>query len=771
MPQQASQSVENNFTAGLKTEFTALNFPDNAATDTDNCIYTLTGDVTRRLGFDYELNYQLNAAVRTNKAISTFKWNNVGGDGTTQVIVTQIGGTLYFYGSSSATVASPLSAQLLVSTVPLSNFLVAGSSQDPSQIECQYSDGNGYLLVTHPYLEPFYCTYSGGTITPSAITIQIRDFAGVPEVGVPNNTRPSTLTAEHNYNLINQGWSSAGTYSGNFASQACANGSHTFTTISESSTSITNGDRVTLTYILSGIGSASATGTVTGYVAGTSLTITVTNAYNPAVIPAFNFILITKINAGLITTWNSVTGNYPSNSDIWWNFKNSSDVFDPATTYTNVSAAAGYAPRGHFVLSAFSQLRTTASSVANITDVITTVRPKTCTWFQGRAWFSGVDSSQAATGDAAFTTWTENIYFSQTVQDVTQLGMCYQVNDPTSQDTFGLLPTDGGVIQIQGCGSIYKLFPIQNGMLVFAANGIWFITGNQGIGFTAADYTITKISQVQSVSGCSFVNVQGLPYFWNEEGIYTVAPAQQGLGLTVEPLVVGTIETFYNDIPPKSKMFARGDYDPINYVVTWVFSSAVETDVTSRYNFNRCLNFNTYNKAFYPYTIEGSPHIHGINYVSNPGTTSAPDPTFKYMTSRNGQITFAEERNSTEYVDFFSVDSVGVDYSSYFVTGYKLRGQATRRFQPQYIYMYSRTDEAPIAYTLQGLWDFASSGNSGRWSSVQSFLIDDQYSSMVVKRHRIRGQGLALQLKVNSVSGYPFDIMGWAISEFANAGA
>jgi len=52
------------------------------------------------------------------------------------------------------------------------------------------------------------------------------------------------------------------------------------------------------------------------------------------------------------------------------------------------------------------------------------------------------------------------------------VGNCYQVNDPTSDQLFDLLPTDGGVIVIQGCGSIYKLFPLQNALLVFAANGV-----------------------------------------------------------------------------------------------------------------------------------------------------------------------------------------------------------------------------------------------------------------------------------------------------------
>src|SRR3979490_2625261 len=123
MPNQPNLSVQNNFTAGLKTEFTGLNFPENAATDTQNCEFTLIGDVLRREGIDYETNYSLQTlTTRAGKAISTYKWNNVGGDGNTQIVVVQVGNILYFFQSSSATSANPLSSTRLASTVDISTF-------------------------------------------------------------------------------------------------------------------------------------------------------------------------------------------------------------------------------------------------------------------------------------------------------------------------------------------------------------------------------------------------------------------------------------------------------------------------------------------------------------------------------------------------------------------------------------------------------------------------------------------------------------------------
>lgn len=769
MPQSLTVAVENNFTKGLITESTGLNFPENAATDCDNCEFTLIGDTLRRQGIDYEENFSIWNIDRDSAAVNTYKWNNAGGDGLTQVMVVQVNGFLHFWKSSAATAASPLSAQVLASTINISSFVAAGGTFN-NTLECQFSDGNGYLFVTHPSCDPFYCTYSTGTIVGNRINVQIRDFTGVPD-GLASNTRPTSLSVEHNYNLINQGWVSGNPWSSvSFSVVTVGLGAKTFTVAA--GLPVTLGDQVTIiaNHPTPGLPTTGPmmSGNITAY-AGTSITINVTSGATGWFGLTGSDWLIIPRNTAYISTWSAAVGNYPSNSDVWWYFKNASGVFDPATTLSNVTLGAGNGPRGHFILDAFSQQRDVISSLA-ITDIQTTVRPSTVTWFQGRVWYAGVDAQQPATGDANYYTWTENIYFSQIVNTVDDLGHCYQVNDPTSENLFDLLPTDGGVITIQGCGSIYKLFPIQNGLLVFAANGIWFLTGSQGIGFTANDYTVTKISSIQSISGTSFVNVTGLPYFWNEDGIYSVQPAQGG-GLQVEPITVGTIATFYNQIPMQCKKYARGDYHPIDYNIQWVYRDVNETGVQDRYQFNRILNFNTYNKAFFPYSFS-APHvtINGINYVSSPGGSAAPEPAFKYLTTNLSPtgLTWSDEHDS-DYVDWASDDG-GANYLSYFITGYKLRGQAIKKFQPQYIQVYSKTNGAASSYKIQGIWNYANNRSSGKWSNVQLVTNALTRFDTIFRRHRIRGSGYVLQFKIMSVDGMPFDIQGWAVVDTVNTG-
>lgn len=761
MTSQLINSVENNFTKGLITEFTGLNFPENAATDTSNCEYTLVGDVIRREGINTELNGTTTSVTTASKAIADYVWNNPGGDGNSKLLVEQVGPTLFFYNIATSTVASPLSTKALVGTIDVSANVVSGQVFDATS-ECQFSDGNGYLFVYQKTCDPFYVTYNASTLALASfkITVQVRDFTGVVD-GLPVSVRPTILTVDHQYNLQNQGWTSGNpwftTAFGNIAT-----GSNTYS-VDAGLGGVSLGQLVSVTFS-GGLGGSpgTAAGTVTAY-SGTSMTLNIISI-SPGAVNGVS-ITITPFGTGYISTWKTAEGNYPSNADVWWYFKNSSGAFDPATTAGNVTISIGNAPQGHYIFNAFQQDRTSASGL-QVTNINTAVRPTTGTWFQGRVWYTGVNSFQAAGGDANFYTWTENIYFSQIVSGISDFGLCYQTNDPTSETLNGLLPTDGGVITIVGSGSIHKLWPVANGLLVFANNGVWFITGSQGIGFAANDYTITKISSIKVLSSKSFVDVLGLPFFWNEEGIYQVQSGQQGQ-LMVEPITVGTILSYYNAIPLASKKYARGAYDPIDYRIQWVFKTTAETNVTSRYQFDSILNYNTYNKAFYPYTLssDGIHSMAGIVYVSYPYlTNTTPEPGFKYPVTTTSTISFAEEYDTT-FVDWGSAN-----YVSYFVTGYKVHGKGLFKFQVPYIQVFSRNIANYIAYYVQGIWNYATSTNSGQYSTkifAESF---DTNHGVSFRRHKIRGRGYTLQLKFTSVDGQPFDFIGWATFEALNSG-
>lgn len=193
-----------NFIGGLNTEASSLNFPENAAQSIDNFDLFITGEVKRRLGMDFEDSYTVRPETTTtaNKeqyAISKSEWRAVNGKGDINFLVVQIGTTLYFHDLGSEPMSSTLRG-----TISLSSSKVGDSPEDKV---LAYAYGEGVMIVGNQDLDPTVIEYDDETDTFSktAITIKIRDFNGVDE-GVDADSRPSTLTSAHKYNLRNQGW-------------------------------------------------------------------------------------------------------------------------------------------------------------------------------------------------------------------------------------------------------------------------------------------------------------------------------------------------------------------------------------------------------------------------------------------------------------------------------------------------------------------------------------------------------------------------------------
>lgn len=704
MPRPTAINVQHDFKTGLITEASGLNYPDTACIVTDNCEFDLLGRVSRRAGFNFENGYTTQTVDKTLSSISTYFWRNVTGDGLLSFMVVQIGATLHFYNSANPT---SLSAGHSSSTIDLTAFS-PGGAPNPGVNECQFSDGFGKLFVVHPNLEAFYVTYdtSLATFSGTQIDLKIRDFEGMIDEQAFDARPTSTLAGlsdAHEYNLRNQGW-----------------------------------------------------------------------------------------NTTVLTAWDTAFTTMPSNCDVWWSYKNASDVFD-TTTVANSAAGNTLANKGHYVLNVYNQDRTTASGITGITSVTTSTQRATATaFFAGRVWYAGIN----------YPGFNTKIYFSRIAQSVTDFGLCYQQNDPTAQDLFDIEVDDGGVFNIPEAGTIYKLFVMQNALLVFAARGVWAITGSSGLGFTATDFTLRKISSHRTVSASSFVDVNGAPIYWNSDGIFTVqaqqvdANGQQQMAVT--PMSFSTIQSFFDLIPNAAKSFARGFFNPQTQIVQWLYSSNAPSTTDDHYIFDKIMIFDVRSGAFYVWTLPtSSVSVHGIfvadaqgaqtqqyvvidaaveNVIDAAGDTVVAfsqseqtiTPVFKYLVSYpfsgSYKFTMADQIDTT-YTDWTSYDSVGVDYTSTFTTGYKIRGNAAIKFQSTYVFFYNEGDGM---YDVQGIWDYAITGNTGKYTSKQRLNYNDISYSNMHKKIKLRGNGRTLQYKVTSVAGEPFTIIGWAAVESAN---
>jgi hypothetical protein len=333
-----------------------------------------------------------------------------------------------------------------------------------------------------------------------------------------------------------------------------------------------------------------------------------------------------------------------------------------------------------------------------------------------------------------------------------------------------------------------------NVLLVICTNGVWAISGSQGVGFTANDYTINKVSSVDSASASSFVDVEGTPFWWTLEGIYTVTMDPQTNSLRVVSVSDQSIKKFFDAVPLESRRYARGTFDSDQKVLQWVYSSTVSRGFADRYVFDSCLNFNLLTKAWYPWTIDvDNVKIHAIASITGLSSTftevdvfSSTDDVFssaddviafvaastdvglviKYLVSYEDgttELTWADCTN-TDYVDWKTYDNTGVDYDSYFITGYAIRGNAMNKFQSNYVHFFHDTRFSSM-FKVRGIFDFARDGDSGRWGTNQnvSAILGSR-----PPRVKIRGHGLVCQFRVQNNGRNPFRLVGWSAMETIN---
>ena len=205
MPKSLGTTVENQFIQGLVTEATGLNFPEKAVIATENCKFLKTGSVVRRLGIEFEENYETNDYYGSDGAVSEYYWKFVGDITNKHFVLVQQGSGISFFEPDSD---GNISANPKSFSINLLAYKVAGASAvDLEQNVCDYAHGDGKLFISHPFCEAFYIEYDNTTddITITQYNIETRDFEGV-EDNLEVDERPATLSVEHNYNLFNQGW-------------------------------------------------------------------------------------------------------------------------------------------------------------------------------------------------------------------------------------------------------------------------------------------------------------------------------------------------------------------------------------------------------------------------------------------------------------------------------------------------------------------------------------------------------------------------------------
>lgn len=510
-----------------------------------------------------------------------------------------------------------------------------------------------------------------------------------------------------------------------------------------------------------------------------------------------------------ITQFYNKLKRYPGNNKQWWVAKAQADDKDKnikegdflPEILDKQFSGNNRAPRGHFLLNAFRRNRSAVSGIAGLPIEDSGTRAQAVCFFSGRAWWaSGSD-----------------VYYSQVVNHRSKAGLCYQEADPTSEDISDLIATDGGHVPLPEARNIQRLMPMSNGVLVFALNGVWFISGGDS-GFAATSISVNKVSAIGTKNPLSAIAVGDTIFWWSEVGIHALEQAMGQFGpipgkFGNDNLAEQTIQSFYNSIPENSKTEAKATYDPKTNTVQWLYS-----DPYVPYRYNKILIFDVTLQAFYPWEvskIEAGPEIVGsivdtgltsselqedvttgageaINTISLDkvvtsvyNTTVETRPTnLNYLTVVDSKLTFSRFDNS-QYVDWQTFNGVGAPYSSYIETGFELLEDAMRKKQALRVFIHMRRTEddalgVPSSVKFRTKWDWTSKSDSNKWSREveayrpRQFNIDTTTNledgfPVVVSNNKVRGSGKAVQFRFEcSEPNKNFDLLGWSVAYVGN---
>lgn len=773
MAQIDAEQIFNTFVAGMITEGGELTPPENSTLDELNCILFRNGKRRRRLGVDREDSGVVSTAALTvanarDKAIVGKVWTEVAGDGNTNFGVLQMNDTLHFYDLST----EPLSSGKKSFTVDLSTFLASGATDVGSE-PVTITSGKGICVVASKKIDPFIIEYSssGDSITTTAQTITIRDFDGLDDHLNPSEEVSSTGSAS--------AWATSTAYS---VSDLVTESGFTYIcreahTSGTFATDLTSGYWGNLTY----------------------------HEYN---LKNQGWESPGEGVADPTATYKTAKSKWPPNNKQWWVGKDSSDDFD-SNLLAKYETGNVLAPRGRFLLNAFYKDRSDVSGVSGIAVVSETNRPQVVAFFAGRTWYMGVESS----------TINGHLFFSQVLTNVEKAGKCYQNADPTGEDLNELVDDDGGVIVIPEIGTVRGAVVKDNFLIIFASNGVWYITGSSQDGFKANDFVVVKASNVGVVGRDTIVETERFPVWWSETGIYTLAQDQVSGQLTHQSLTQNTIETPYQAIPAVSKVYARGTFDPASQRVYWMYNSTAPVNSEDRWKFNRLWIWESSMGSFYPWAISdldsNTPYLVGAlntqavrnetnteNVIDSSGNTvvdASSDNVTVDLQTISSSNTFLKwlamepdgtdihwsfnEFDNADFVDWETADGTGANYLSYADTGYQLNGTLHTKQVP-YIVVYCEVTEtgvsngallSPSSVFLQLKWDWTDDPDSGKWTQkVQAYKLKRDFEQgritavpsgrkLSISRVPMRGSGDSYQIRFQSENGKDFSIVGWRV--------
>jgi hypothetical protein len=746
MPQKTKIEVST-FNKGLITEAGPLTFPDNASLVDENFVLLKDGSRKRRLGMDYEDDYEEGFAggMSDDSILDVFIWENPTQTGTFDIVVVQVHDFLYFFNSKGSPISdSPLYVDGFGNGQPIPiPSLADGVRLSVASIRGQFVIAFGsasFLVLTYDQ--------ENDIVLYDSKRIEVRDLWGVESIYSLDERpaiTPTTLTGsqvvdltadqvQHLYNLRNQGWPAT---------------QRTSTSIDGSSYH---------------------------------------REYDTPLLPAIDVDAITDVNF------------LASDSDVVWRAKTTSSdhvetigLYSPFEIYKNFYGGTP-ANKGKAIIDLFDRDNSRQDfydAIAETSEMIIegdTIVSDSATGsvsqvasYAGRLFFS-ISDETIINKDTRSPKLANLIFFSQVITNDQEMGKCYQKTDPTSEFEYGILDTDGGFVSIPEAGRILKLAPLGNSLFVLTTTGVWEIHGGEQV-FSATNQNLTKTSNIGALSSSSVVVSDSIITYFTNGGIYAISIDQTSLRGVASNITAASIATYYLNIPNDQKALSTGIFDEINRKLRWLFR---DEDIPFPSVYNRELVFDIDLQAFYVNTFEVDTSVPGSSQVGIRGFFNIPE--VKYWIVRDSgassiSYSFGDFKN-TSFKDFDLYDAPAV-----LLTGYLTGNTASSAKQIKNIIAhFVRTESGfiegegglefvnPSSCLVTAQWEWTNSATGGRWNTpFEAYRLtvpyypedeDDPFDygyTVITSKTGIRGKGRALSLKFESQEEKNLHILGWGL--------
>lgn len=739
MAKTVAEKAYYTFVKGLHTEAGPLTFPPNTWQEGTNVIPNVTGALSKRTGINYESGYSLSTATntpteKTTGAYIADYWNTVGGSGGRNFLVVQRAGTVYFYDNTSDTISTTIKSF----TIDLSTYQVAGNPNVVGFAPIRCVSANGKLVIVSDSTTPILVTYNDttDTISVATITIEIRDLYGVND-SLAVSTRPSSLTSEHNYNLLNQGWDSTkmtayaalgGGYPSNAQSWTAAKDSNddfspALLNKQDFGTSPAPRGRFVLDLFNRDRTTASGVSGIT----------TETEYYRPSTCTFF---------AG--RAW--YAGIQSATLSSWVLF---SQVADTDDKYGNCYQDAD--PTSEVV----SDLVATDGGVIPIQDAGNILRIVTAynsiLVFADNGVWQILGSSDSG--------------FSATAYEVRKLSNI-------------------------GCIGHDSIVEAEQIVMYWSSDGIWALKPNDAGSFDIVSATDTTIKTEFENIPKQALSFAKSAYLLNEKTVYWLYNSS-----TTQD---GITDRFKRD---KLLCFdvRLGAFYTITVSSLATDSPLIVGAVVTKTGTNSTVTFNVVDASENQVVVGADTVVATINTTVTQPSNVVFVTLVPVSSGASYKLTFSGFEDGTtqaaRWVDWYTANTAGITYDAYIVTGYDMGAEqkqgGAKLMQGLYFTSYmNRTEEGidgsgnPIndsSCTMQSRWDWTDSSVANKWSTAQqcyrhkrmfnvaapSATYDDGYP-VVVAKSKIRGRGRAVHFKLQGAAGKDMQIVGWHVTYLGN---